>query len=59
MGTFVNAAATGGRVDVGGGFAARVAYAGDVGSSSLTGGNDIVLYDFKANEKPGTMFLIR
>jgi autotransporter-associated beta strand protein len=42
-------------IGVGGQFSAKVSYLGDSATDSLTGGNDVVLYNFISVPEPGTV----
>jgi hypothetical protein len=53
-GTF-NGVAQDGLVTLGGGYAAQVSYTGVVGTAALTGGHDVVLYNFSPVPEPVTI----
>ena len=50
-GTF-NGVPQNGTINLGGQFSAQVSYSGDVATSALTGGNDVVLYNFTPVPEP-------
>jgi fibronectin-binding autotransporter adhesin len=41
-----------------GGFTAYISYFGDTGTNSITGGNDVVLYNFQAVPEPSSLLLL-
>jgi autotransporter-associated beta strand protein len=54
-GTF-NGIVQNGTVSLAGGYTAKVSYTGDTATNSLTGGNDVVVYNFVPVPEPATAF---